>query len=504
MASRAREVDREGRYETMLRAIVIVYLMLGALYAVLTPPWQVPDEPAHYNYVEYIATHAQLPELRPGDYPTAYLEEIKARRFPPEMSIAAIRYESHQPPLYYLLGALLYRLNDSMARWPMLLVLRAFSVLLGGAGVALAYRLVRGLCPDEPHLALGTAAFVGTLPMHVAMTAAVNNDALSNLLLLIIVWRVLPMDAAQWTPRRAVGLGALLGLAFLTKLQSTVAFGVTLAALAWDTWAARRTPQQLSWRAALGRAAILLGVALLVSSPWLGRNLALYSPLDPLGLGRHDAVVEGQLTTRAYLAQYGWGTLASAFLRTTFQSFWGQFGWMGVLLDARLYLALGLLSAWAGGGFALYALGAWRARVALAPRTQRGMLLFVLWAALTTAGYLWWNGKFLQHQGRYLFPALVPLGLAFTLGLREWWRRPLWSSLALLGLGVVALVAWGAFTGDMHITGVALLLAAMTAVSAGHFLERRWPGVVWGIFYAGMAALTVFCLYGAILPALRG
>jgi TRAP-type C4-dicarboxylate transport system permease small subunit len=43
------------------------------------------------------------------------------------------------------------------------------------------------------------------------------------------------------------------------------------------------------------------------------------------------------------------------------------------------------------------------------------ILLFVL----TVGGYLYYNLTFVQHQGRYLFPALIPIGLAFAIG---WWQ----------------------------------------------------------------------------------
>ena len=67
--------------------IIVAYLLTGILYAVRTPPWQAPDEPAHYNYVKYLAENHRLPVLQMGDYPHDYLEEIKAKRFPPEMSV---------------------------------------------------------------------------------------------------------------------------------------------------------------------------------------------------------------------------------------------------------------------------------------------------------------------------------------------------------------------------------------------------------------------------------
>ncbi|MDW7990582.1 MAG: hypothetical protein RMK65_00220 [Anaerolineae bacterium] len=49
------------------------YLVLGTLFALYTPPWQVPDEPAHYNYIRALATERALPVIEPGDYDQEYL-----------------------------------------------------------------------------------------------------------------------------------------------------------------------------------------------------------------------------------------------------------------------------------------------------------------------------------------------------------------------------------------------------------------------------------------------
>ena len=43
--------------------ILVVYLIAGGLYAFLTPAWQAPDEPAHYNYVRHLTTKSGFPEL---------------------------------------------------------------------------------------------------------------------------------------------------------------------------------------------------------------------------------------------------------------------------------------------------------------------------------------------------------------------------------------------------------------------------------------------------------
>src|SRR5258706_212735 len=93
-------VSRQSLY-----LILLAYIALGAQYAVRTPAWQIPDEPAHYNYIRAIVEQHALPVLQAGDYNEAYLDQLKAALFPPDLPVTGIRYESWQPPLYYLLAA---------------------------------------------------------------------------------------------------------------------------------------------------------------------------------------------------------------------------------------------------------------------------------------------------------------------------------------------------------------------------------------------------------------
>ena len=200
------------------------------------PAWQAPDEPAHYNYVHELASTGQFPVLRMGDYDEAYLEQLKSQGFPPSLPIHPVRYEAHQPPLYYLLASAVFRLTQGQ-----LLFLRLFSVALGAIFVVLTYEIVRQIYPQRAALRLAAAAFVAFLPMHVAMAASVNNDALAEVLLAGILllsiryvkhWLLGP-DQPGWL--QALALGLLLGLALVTKVSAYVAIPVVLAALviAW-------------------------------------------------------------------------------------------------------------------------------------------------------------------------------------------------------------------------------------------------------------------------------
>lgn len=51
----------------LLVVVVVAYAVIGVLYAVFTPTWQVPDEPAHYNYVRALAEGRGFPVMEVGD-----------------------------------------------------------------------------------------------------------------------------------------------------------------------------------------------------------------------------------------------------------------------------------------------------------------------------------------------------------------------------------------------------------------------------------------------------
>ncbi|MDX2139540.1 MAG: hypothetical protein SF123_15755, partial [Chloroflexota bacterium] len=68
-----------------LLLLAALYLALATLYAVRTPDWQAPDEPAHYNYIAQVAAFGCCPVIEDGDWDNAYLETLKANQFAPDL-----------------------------------------------------------------------------------------------------------------------------------------------------------------------------------------------------------------------------------------------------------------------------------------------------------------------------------------------------------------------------------------------------------------------------------
>ncbi|MBK8046933.1 MAG: hypothetical protein IPK16_07295 [Anaerolineales bacterium] len=150
------------RPRPVLVFILAGYLLCGMLFAVKTPAWQNPDEPAHYNNIATIATTGGMPVLQMGDYDQDYIGFLVSMRFPPGWPVDSLRYESYQPPLYYEAAVPVF-----LATGGNLTALRLFNVLLGAISVILLYFCVELVFPTKPLLSLGAAAFAAFLPMRV-------------------------------------------------------------------------------------------------------------------------------------------------------------------------------------------------------------------------------------------------------------------------------------------------------------------------------------------------
>lgn len=417
------------------RAILFIILffqfLFGVLYAFRTPLWQAPDEPAHFNYVRALAETAAFPILRQGDYDQAYLEKIKSEKFPPELSIEPIQYEAHQPPLYYVTATPLYvlvrALNGDEARALRLLNV-AFALVLS----LIAFRIFQFVFPANPLVQLASVGIIATLPMHVAMSAAINNDTLAEVVVaIILLLAILRLHGKMTRKRFFIFGGVLYGIALLTK--TTIYSSAVILIVAEIGYQQIFQTRQGASVARLGtlkprKAAILSsGKTLLplfvisfgLSVLWFVRNAFVYGANDLFGWVRHDQVVAGQMTTAQWLADNGLRTTLIDLFAISFKSFWAQFGWMGVLVNDRIYVFLFILTSIATLGALFMLARLWRERKNFPSETRWTWLLLVLLLALVIAADVYYNLKFFQPQGRYLFYALIPIAALGGGGLYE-------------------------------------------------------------------------------------
>lgn len=415
---------KRTRADGILAVVILAFLVLGSQYALRTPDWQAPDEPAHYNYVRQVAGQGCCPVIEPADWDADQLETLKTEQFPENADLSAISYEDWQPPLYYLAAVPLFNVTGGSLH-----ALRFLSLIFGAGLVIATYVVIRRLFPPYPVLALSAAVFVAFLPQNMAILASANNDSLGWLLLGILLTiamgyvgnpvspghdgRSIPWDESRRP--HAAAMGGFLGLIFLTKLTPILpAVVIIILAIAWRWRIEGRGVlwllQQVAWGIVFGA---------LIGLPWWVRNAEVYGFPDMLGFVRHNAVVIGQPRTADLMAQIGTATYWDQYLTTTYHSFWGQFGWMGVPMQPRVYLGIGIFLAWAFAGLVIL-LARFRSLWELIPVQRAGAWILISTVLTSVLVYAYYNLTFVQFQGRYLYGALIPLGLFVSLGAMGW------------------------------------------------------------------------------------
>jgi 4-amino-4-deoxy-L-arabinose transferase-like glycosyltransferase len=371
-----------------IAAIISIHVVLGFLYWSTTPFGGAPDENAHGNYLRVLMTSHAFPKYDPA---------------------SADGYEFYQPPLYYIAAAPFYIAGRAAGMPNPEEAARLLSILLGAISIFLIYGTLRKLLPDDHLPPLLCAGFVALLPTHVMMSSTVSNDVLMevifNAAFLLIAGMLI--DGATW--RRSILLGIVLGLGILTK--TTCLALIPIAGLAYFLMDRDGKTAPKSAAARFGGAML---VAFLLSSVWLVRNTILYKD--------SFAISQMQQSFAAHspnpLDWFRQGMPASTYLwmvvSWTFKSFWGVFGYMNLFMPEWLYGLLAIVSIAASIG-ALTAL-----RRSAMNQSARIVLFSAL--ALILIAFLKLNVMVFQSQGRYLYPALLPISYLWVVGIRKFSR----------------------------------------------------------------------------------
>jgi hypothetical protein len=167
--------------------------------------------------------------------------------------------------------------------------------------------------------------------------------------------------------------------------------------------------------------------------------LRVWSRLERLG--RH-VPLRHLLDARSYdhssLKRY------ALYILLTFPGFWANFGWLTLPLDPTWYLLLGLVSLTPVVGLGLLGVSMerkWKRDAGSVPTWWHKSIFLILMAfcLILVQSFLPMVGRDWQPQGRYLFPAIIPIATLFSLGwrqvvLRQWPRLRLSCWIAALFL----------------------------------------------------------------------
>lgn len=396
--------------------ILLLFVVLSLAYSVVNPLHEATDELRHYRFVRYIVTHGQLPV----------------------QGAEACRFQSHHPPLFYALGAAAtfwietgrdlcytppenpfwaYRyadvgvdnknqyLHGSQEAFPWqgealaAHIIRALNVLIGAGTVWLTWATGRAVWPRRRALATGGVAFVAFNPMFLYMAGAINNDvaaAFSGAALLLATVYLL-RDPRGLSRRRGLLLGALYGLALMSKFNMAALALLVAAAATYVAW------QRGQWRRWLEMGLISAGVAGLISGWWFVRNQFLYG--EPTGFrtvtelwGARDPLQSLPLALSEL--PHAWSTL------------WGRFGYGQIPLPDVVYDGLAWIVFAGLLGFVV-------ALIRRRHKTPASVLLLLALDVVLLFAVLF-NYMLVSPagaMGRFFFPGLPALGLLTFYGL---------------------------------------------------------------------------------------
>ncbi|MDN4477881.1 DUF2142 domain-containing protein [Demequina sp. SYSU T00039] len=437
-----------------LASVTLLVLLVGAAWSLMAEPFTKVDEPRHFNSVVRLMEGGGWPAPREaplldavrvaaseaghpfaGDEASPALPGERSALDEHEGSTRGIAddpdWMTQHPPGYYgLTAGLISAVGGHGWSWDhALLAMRLLSdlwVALATIPVALAARRLSG----SPRGALVGAAAVLAIPQYFHVGALVSNDALSVLLASLVLHQcVVAMDSERGSWRRAAVLGLTLGAGLFVKglfltLIPVVAIALAVPAVRRHGW---------RWRALIAPA-IAMAVAFATGGWWYLRNLLVYGAIQPsnFGSGREDVAAEGY-----DLLEF----VTTALLRLN-STFWGSLN--PALALPGWYLAGALVVT-----LLVVVVGAIRSRHRLILLVLAAYPVALLAITLNHAWEIYWNyGLFRGIQGRYLFPAILILGVLVAISwsvVERRLRAPLpaiGGAVAVLGLGAVACAGW--------------------------------------------------------------
>jgi len=264
--------------------------------------------------------------------------------------------------------------------------------------------------PTVAHLAMAIVAFN---PQFLLVASGVNNDNLVTPIATWVLFLLLRLRRQDVSVRDILALGALIGLAGLSKLSGWLL--LPLAAVVLMIYLRHRAMLYLP---------LLAFPALALSSWWFLRNLSLYG--DPTAL-RPMLKLVGTRSSPIYI-------IGEA--RLMLLSFWGQIPCS--FYPIAFYIPYALLTSVALGGVAI-------SLRRLTADERKEVVFLMAWFLLVLVGWLRWDMLTPAPGGRLLFPALPALATLMALGMElllgrhfRWWRWLIIVALALMALITVS------------------------------------------------------------------
>ena len=439
----------------------LVACLNAACWSIITPPFQVPDEPSHFAYTQLLAEDLRLPTSARGSYSVEEstvlhdLHQLEVLGNPNTHTISSATEQqilqedldrhlsrhgegglggvAADPPLYPLLEMVPYGLASGGSLLDQLELMRLQSALLAGLTALFVFLFVRETLPAVRWAWTAGGLGVALMPLLGFMSGSVNPDSMLFAVSAAIFYCIARAFRRGLTRRGAVAIGSLTAVGVLTKLNFIgLAPGVILALIVLTV---RATPTY-------GRrvACISLGLALAIAaSPaclYLLINLLSGHPglgivSTTLNLGKAQGSIFGKISYvwQLYLPRLPGMTSAFPGLSTTrhlwFDRSVGMYGWLDTTFPTWVD-TVALVPAGAVGLLCVRALVVARSAVrqCFLELIVYAVMSFGLLVLIGLTGYFNAASEGVNFaEPRYLLPLLPLLAVVFALAARGAGRR---------------------------------------------------------------------------------
>jgi len=443
-AARARPWRRIPR---AARWCALVAFLNAAVWSLVTPVFHVPDETSHFAYVQYFAETGHVPNIPDGDGisqdESVAMDALRfndVAGFPGDLTIwsqaqqealdaaqasdrprdtgGGIIETSSQPPLYYALGAVLYKLSPWDGITERVMLIRLLSALLAAATTLFVFLFLREAFAQPWTWTVGALA-VAFQPQFGFMSGGVTPDALFFAASAGMFAALARGFRRGLTPGVGAAIGAALAVGFLAKLNFVALIPGAVLALGLLVWRAddRRAALAGAGIAAGMLAATAIGYGILNEvawgRSWLGGGVEAAARVTVNDVDRPPINLKEQVgyTWQLYFPRLPFMLDQFSYFppySTWFRGLIANFGWLDTRWPEWVYrVALGLFAAIT----ALAAAGLWRGRAVLRARWAELLSYLVIIAGMLGAiGFL--GIRFVRDTGfafeqtRYLFPFL--------------------------------------------------------------------------------------------------
>jgi 4-amino-4-deoxy-L-arabinose transferase-like glycosyltransferase len=448
-----------GRIPKAAYVCALIACLNAACWSVITPPFQVTDEPTQFAYTQYLAEHRRLPTSHESNYSleeNVALVDLEALpvRWHAENGTISSEFEQDRlvhdlgqhpsrvgdgvggsaadPPLYYLLEVVPYELGSPGTILDQLELMRLLSALMAGVTALFVYLFVRETLPG-----LRWAWTVGGLsvaldPLLGFSSGAVNPDALLFAVSAALFYCLARGFRRGLSRRLAIAIGALIAIGLLTKPNFIGLIPGAIVGLIVLAVQAARTNRGAAIRSlVIGLAIAASPVCVYVLANVLSNRHALGTVSENLGLGNGRSPLSAlSYIWQLYLPRIPGTTNYFPGISTTlqlwFDRFVGLYGWLDTTFPPWVYtvalIPTGLIILLGARALAL-------ARAALPRRSIELLVYFVMAVGLMgligSHAFLNLNGEGSggHAQPRYLMPLIPLAGAALALAARGAGRR---------------------------------------------------------------------------------